>query len=157
MSQKKKKHQLSKRQRQRPPKPEVFPRRDLPEDTTLIPTPAGEVRMSEVIAEFIEPYPWTDLEDLKKLVSLAVMAWNLTLFPVEQREKMLQELALKVPPDFRRELRAHVEDLMRRKLEHFAGNTKVILDYQVTMTPDGPHVQVISTLSEPPNTRPAKP
>ena len=40
------------------------------------------------------------------------------------------------------------EDLIRRKELHFADNRRMILDFDLTMTADGPHLQIMSTLPE---------
>ena len=49
----------------------------------------GGIKMSEVIENFIEPY--MDLanteENLRKLLTLAGLAWNTALFPKEERAK----------------------------------------------------------------------
>ena len=71
MSQRKKKHQLSRRQRQRSPDPALLGNMHPPDDSLVIPTPEGMERMSEVMIEFIEPYEWTDLQDLRTYSSLA--------------------------------------------------------------------------------------
>jgi hypothetical protein len=149
MSQRKKKNQLSKKERQRANIPRPFHSKNLPDDVKVIPTPTGEARMSEVISEFIEPFEWADLEDLKKLVSIAIIAWNLAISPADRREELLREIALSIPPDLQQVMREHFEALIQRKLQYFADNTRFILDYQVTMTEDGPHVSVMSTLPEP--------
>jgi hypothetical protein len=140
---KKKKRDRKKRLRARKP---GFPH--LPPDSTVIANPPGEAKMSEVLLEFIEPY--TDerstTEDLKKVLSVATLAWNLALFPEAERPARLQEIEAAVPPDVRPTMRAFVEEMLQRKLTYFAHIRRAILDYQVSMTPDGPHVQVISTL-----------
>jgi hypothetical protein len=153
MSQRKKRNQLSKRERQRAGTLGSFPGKHIADDIKVIPTPADQARMSEVIIELIEPFEWTDLEDLKKLVSIAIIAWNMANSPANVREDMLQKFALSIPPDLQAIMREHVEALIQRKNQLFPDNTRFILDYQVAMTEGGPHVSVMSTLPEPSSQR----
>jgi hypothetical protein len=74
------------------------------------------------------------------------MAWNLCLFPSPRREEQLQELAKSIPPDVRPMAIQIVTQLIQRKLTHFPDNKRAILSYEVTMTANGPHVQVMSSL-----------
>jgi len=49
--------------------------------------------MSEVLGAFVEPY-WemaTTYEDYKKLISLAIIAWNTALLPKEKRKQVLED------------------------------------------------------------------
>ncbi len=50
-----------------------------------------------------------------------------------------------MPPDVRRDGQAILEERIQRKLRHFAGNRRLIVDYKLTQTPTGPHLAVIST------------
>jgi hypothetical protein len=40
---------------------------------------------------------------------------------------------------------AIAEEMVQRKETHFAHNKRVIMNYKVTMTKEGPHVTVLST------------
>jgi hypothetical protein len=54
-----------------------------------------ELRMSQVIAEFIEPYRCTvqNLSDFHILVSFAISAWNLAVMPEKKREEKFKILS----------------------------------------------------------------
>jgi len=43
-------------------------------------------------------------------------------------------------------MKAIVDEMMQRKETHFAHNKRMIMNYQVKMTKEGPHVTVLSTL-----------
>ncbi len=147
---KKKKQQLRKKQREQFQKTRPLRPAPLPDNVRIISTPAGAAKMSEVLLDFIEPYSdqWRTLEELKKLLSLAIVAWNAALISGDERDEMLKQMALKVPPDFRLELISILEPMIQRKLLYFASNTRFILSCDVTMTANGPHVSVMSTLPE---------
>ena len=146
MSSRKKKKKRDRKKRGRPPKPGLRPPGFLG-DNVVIATPPGERKMSEVLLEFIEPYSgqWTTQEQLEKLLAVALVAWNAALFSGSERDKFLQEMVQTMPPDVRPAMRAIVDEMMQRKLAHFASNRRVIISYEVTPTPSGPHVSVLST------------
>ncbi len=104
--------------------------------------------MSEVLLEFVEPYSeqWRTEEQLQKLLSVAVIAWNAALFAGRKRDEFIQQMVEGVPPAVRPDLRAIIEEMIQRKVTHFASNKRMIFDYQVTMAPSGPHLAVVSTL-----------
>jgi hypothetical protein len=77
---------------------------------------------------------------------VGLVAWNAALMAGDKRERFLQDMVQAVPPEVRGDMRSIVEEMIRRKETHFAANKRAIIDYQLTMTPSGPHVAVISTL-----------
>lgn len=54
-------------------------------------SPAGAEKMSEVIQQFIAPYmPLVrNLQDMERLVTMALVAWNAALLPPAERAEML--------------------------------------------------------------------
>ena len=61
-------------------------------NTLLIQAPPGELKMSDVLKEFVEPYAdtWRNEEELGRLLVLAIIAWNTALQPLEEREDSIQ-------------------------------------------------------------------
>jgi len=55
--------------------------------------------MSEVLLEFVESYSryWRTKEDLNKLLSVAVIAWNAALLAGNERKEIIEN-ALKAAP-----------------------------------------------------------
>jgi len=147
MGSRKKKKKRDRKKRARPPKP-ILPQHRLPEGTVIVETPAGTRKMSEVLLEFVEPYSdaWETDEELRKLLTLALVAWNAALMSGGVRDQFLQDMETAMPPEARPTMRAIVAGMIQRKLTHFASNTRSIIDFQVTPTPEGPHVSVASTL-----------
>ena len=117
-------------------------------DSMVVIEPVGKERMSEVLMEFVEPYSgqWETLEELDKLLSFASIAWNAALLPSSKQATFIDEAVAKMPPDLRPEMRTRLEEMVQRKLTHFAGIKRAIINFQVSMTPEGPHVLVASTL-----------
>ena len=153
MSHKKKKKRNEQRprppKRGRPSKGKV-PRIGALGDSIIVHAPAGERKMSEVILEFLEPYlgDWETVDQFKEIVGLGVIAWNAALFPGDKRVELLEEMVRALPPEARSEMKGLFTELIRRKDTRFASNKRVIFDYQVTMTPSGPHLTVLSSLNK---------
>lgn len=147
MSARKKKNKRDKRKKARPLKPSYKPL-GLPDNVQLIATPPGVVKMSDVLKEFVEPY-WDDCptEDaMRKLLSVAVIAWNAALYTGKRRSDFIEKMVQAVPPEVRPDMRAVVQELTQRKETYFAENRRMIVDFQFTMQPTGPYLNVVSTL-----------
>lgn len=56
--------------------------------------PCGEVKMSEVLMDFVEPYrELADAEEAyRKLLTLAVMAWNASFLPEKEQQDMIERV-----------------------------------------------------------------
>lgn len=122
--------------------------KDVPLDgCKIVVQPSGETKMSEVLLEFIEPYSqyWKTKEELNKLLGVAVIAWNAALLPGNERKEIIENAVKVAPPEIRQDMKAIVEEMIQRKETHFAHNKRMIMNYQVTMTKEGPHVTVLST------------
>ena len=117
----------------------------LPDSIMAMP-PLGGIKMSEVLMEFVEPYSgqWQTAEELTKLLGVAVIAWNATLLPRREQAAFIDEAVNKVPLEVCSDMRTFLDQMIQRKITHFASNKRVIVDYQVSMTPAGPHVVVLS-------------
>jgi hypothetical protein len=123
---------------------------ELPENVLLVESPPGE-KMSEVLLDFIEPYvdePADDVDNLRKVLVVAIVAWNAAIVPHAEGEKLIEICLDAMPETMHAEARAWLDELIRRKQQYFADNRRLIINYTVTMRPDGPFVQVMSTLSD---------
>jgi hypothetical protein len=122
--------------------------KNLPLDgSKILVQPSGQRKMSEVLLEFLEPYSqyWKTKEELNKLLGVAVIAWNASLLPSNERKEIIENAVKVAPPEIRQDMKVIVEEMMQRKERHFAHNKRMIMNYQVTMTKEGPHVTVLST------------
>jgi hypothetical protein len=120
----------------------------LPEPKRFNPTPPGKHKMSEVLKQFIEPYAEgaTTEEHRRKLLSVAVVAWNASLFPPEKRGRMLDTIIDNTMPYGAEDMKLVINELIRRKERYFSHITRLIVSYDLTMTKDGYHLSVASSL-----------
>jgi hypothetical protein len=153
MSARKRREKKRKKNQQKPLKPSQSPVPDFASYPTLDfrsspAMPAGVVKMSEVLEDFLDPYwdTWKTEEDLRKLVLVGVVAWNAAIVSGKPGESLIREVLNSVPPDLRSDLRMMLDDLILRKEKHFADNKRLILNYQVKSSPSGPSLVVASTL-----------
>lgn len=113
---------------------------------TAVPSAAvrspGRLKMSEVIEHLAEPLiddMVTTPEDIERVIMMTILAWNLTLFPPEQRDKNLREAARKVLPDDEAALSvlSWVCDVVaERKRKFYPHVNHMILDVHFTRQPD---------------------
>jgi hypothetical protein len=117
-------------------------------DVVLISAPPGEVKMSEVLLELIDPLleAAPTLEGMRKVVVVGLVAWNTALRPRDEWDESLKPLLATIPEDLHADFLVTVASLIRRKLELFPDIDRYILNYDLTMTPTGPHLNVISTM-----------
>lgn len=121
---------------------------NLPKNAKVIHGPVG-VKMSDTLLEFAEPYieSYEDEDHLTKVLTMTMFAWNMANFPPEGREDMIGKSLQTLPEEVRADGRVVLEMMMRRKEMYFADNKRTILSYALTMTPKGPHVDVVSTVT----------
>ncbi len=110
--------------------------------------PRGEVKMSAVMLDFIKPYEqvWETEDELRKLVVVAIVAWNAAIAPDDKGEALVQSTMATFPPEAQVDFLSIVVALVERKQRFFASNTRLIVDYNLTLTRDGPHLLIMSTL-----------
>ena len=118
--------------------------------------PSGEVKMSEVLTDFIEPYlEFTDTEEAyRKLLTLAITAWNISLLPEEEQQGMIDNVLETMPAtseEVKADLREIVNMLIARKKTYFSEHTRMIVEFELTDTGRGYHLSVASTLEELPS------
>jgi len=73
-------------------------------------------KMSEVLWEFLAPYmPLApDRVAVEKLLTMAIAAWNVTLFPVGERAQRLRGLSTTLPAEARTDFLALIQEMMTR-------------------------------------------
>lgn len=107
-------------------------------------------KLSAVLLDFIEPFrkhAQTD-EAFKKLVTLAVIAWNAAVLPKTERKELIDTTINSIVTMAGEEWRKDSEDilamLIKRKERHFAGDKRFIVDYRVAETHGEFHLSVAS-------------
>lgn len=121
----------------------------------VVTNPKGEVKMSEVLEDFVDPY--LDMAQTRsqreKLFSIAVLAWNLAIMPKKEQQPLIDELLNRVlnedDPLAQQDIREIVDELIERKQTFFAKNKRYIIDYQIQDTGKEFFLSVASTLSSP--------
>jgi len=113
----------------------------------------GTVPTSEPLLAVAQPLleRSDDMEEARLAVQAAAMAWNLALEPQESREALIRQLAEEACYDDPRErsrAKRTLRMLVDRKLALFPDDGRVIVDFDLTETPEGMQVSVVSaTLS----------
>ncbi len=124
----------------------------IPGGSRVVPAPAGQARMSEVLETFVAPYRGlADTEEaFRNLLNLGMLAWNAALLPEDKRRAMLDETLAagfsRASEAQRAQARGLVEDLIRRKEQHFADNQRAIVSFNLTDTGHEYRLFVASTL-----------
>ncbi len=117
-------------------------------DMEAMPSQPGEERMSEVLERFVDPYvrQARDDADYRKLMTLAVGAWNTSLLEPEKQADFLASLTGILPsPTRQKDLRDILLGMIERKKRFFADNHRFILEHQLTLVDGEFHLAVIST------------
>ncbi|HKZ85590.1 MAG TPA: hypothetical protein VJ793_18285 [Anaerolineae bacterium] len=120
----------------------------------IVVEPSGQVKMSDVLADFVEPYSHlADTEEAyRKLLTLAVLAWNASFLPKNKQQEMIDQVIDGGIPTGTEELRAGLKDIVRmliaRKQKHFAEYKRNMIDFELTDTGTGYRLTVASTLDE---------
>jgi len=126
---------------------------DFPEEPQCISFRAlGGVKMSDVLGEFVDPYAdfVEGIESYRRLLSLAVLAWNAALAPDVQRQAMVDQVLREGLRDASEEWlatgREIVDQLIVRKQRFFAGYRRPILDFSLEDRGDHYYLAVASAL-----------
>ncbi len=123
--------------------------------TDIVKNPKGEVKMSEVLEEFVEPYlpEANGLEQQQMVFEMAIIAWNLAILPAHKRQSALEDMFNNLMKDKRaivkRDLNNLIDEMVQRKLELFPNNRRYIIDFQLEDAGDQFHLSVASTLAPP--------
>lgn len=118
--------------------------------------PSGEVKMSEVLTAFIEPYieSASTEEAHQKLLMLAIVAWNAALLPEEDQQDIVDKAVEAIPAAswaMRAYMRAFMSELIERKKTYFSEYTRMIIDFELTDRGEDYYLSVASTLEKPPS------
>jgi thymidine phosphorylase len=121
----------------------------------IVTNPKGEVKMSEVLESFVEPYldAAQNQSQREKLFSIATIAWNLALLSGGDRssliDKMIQAGIKSNDRLAQQDTREIINEMIIRKQKFFADNKRYIIDFQLQDAGSQFHLSVASTLSNP--------
>jgi hypothetical protein len=114
--------------------------------------PSGEVKISEALEDFVEPYlEFANTEEAcRKLLTLAVIAWNVSFLPEEEQQDIVEGISAEVMPAATEEQKADLKGilsmLIARKKVYFSEYTRKIIGFELTGTGKGYYLSVASTL-----------
>ena len=104
------------------------------------PTPPGELKISEAILRVNEPLRtrFKEPHRIETIISLTVMAWNISLFKGEKRIELQEQMMEKLPAALGGEdvgmFLDSLEFLIERKEKIFPDVQEYILDYKVSFS-----------------------
>src|SRR5579884_2183482 len=83
----------------------------------VITTPHGMAKVSDVLMEFVEPYSafWETEDQLRKLLSVALVAWNATVCDGEKAAALIRDTAQTLPADAQADFLGIVAEMIERK------------------------------------------
>lgn len=116
----------------------------------------GLPKMSETLIKFAEPYldRGHGLDVFRAGVSMAAMAWNLTLLPPSRRDREIEFLFATIGPIFdgmdRATFHAMLHEMVLRKEMLFGDDLRLIAGYDVIERKDDYYVNVAAVLSRRP-------
>jgi hypothetical protein len=122
----------------------------------VVVAPSGEVKMSDVLGDFVAPYysMAKTANAYRMLLTLGSLAWNASFLSHDQQEEMIdQVLASGLPTATDQEateLRALVHELIARRKALFSEHKRLIVSFDLKDTGEGYHLAVASTLEEVP-------
>ncbi|WP_143467528.1 hypothetical protein [Leptolyngbya ohadii] len=109
----------------------------------------GKLKMSDTMKAFVKPY-WDETHDREgrlKLLSVAVIAWNLTLSSADQQRQDMENMIREIcgeDDQAKQDMREILEELMARKRSAFANIRRYIVDFELRETHDDVHLSVVS-------------
>jgi hypothetical protein len=111
-------------------------------------------KMSDVPESLVEPYREADATEssFRKLLALAVTAWDASFPPLEVQKAMCDEVLLKsrMPDSDFHFARAFLQELIDRKNRHYSRIKRTTIEFVLTDTGVGFHLSIVSTFPVPP-------
>ena len=119
----------------------------LPRDEVIIATSFGGIKMSKVMEKFVEPYYEVvkNEEEYRRLLTVAIIAWNATLMAENERAPTLRRLLVTLSEELRADAMEFIKELMVRKEKYFPEYRRGFIDYELTVSPGGWQLSVVST------------
>ncbi len=117
----------------------------------IVTNPLGEVKMSDVLEEFVDPYlpAMKNHSQREKLFTMAAIAWNAAIMPEQERQSMLEqtiEQSFAGNPLAQMDALNIIGEMVDRKQQFFADNKRLIMDFQLQDMGETFHLSVASTL-----------
>ena len=120
-------------------------------NTQVMVNPTGTEKMSEVILRFAAPCKDHDGPVPRAMIEIAIIMWNASFMPSDMQRKAVEDVVNVLPShdsEARREMLRTAHMLLERKKQHFSDNKRMIMDYHITESAHGIHLDVVSTVPE---------
>jgi hypothetical protein len=119
---------------------------------SMVSNPKGEVKMSEVLEAFVDPYldSAKNRTQRERLFGIASLAWNLAIMSESDRQPVINQMLKSIDLTIRQDTKTLIDELIARKQKFFADNERHIVDFQLQDMGDQFHLSVASTLLKPP-------
>ena len=103
-------------------------------------------KLSEIIIEMIDPYHNDDKKHIESLVSIAVLAWNMTIVPQEEAKRMNADIINTLHGDTEQiiQMEELIVNLMMFKTEQCVNDNRFIVNYHLDTSDKLPHLTVLS-------------
>ena len=133
----------------------------------------GGVKLSAALIELCEPFEPENLstKEFENLIALAAVAWNIAVFPKDEQLERLTSF-IETMPNMKEELEMEIDAVLhddskdtgsapatttihfigamiQRKDELFPNDNRLVLNYSVKDSPEGPHLTVSSAPIDP--------
>ena len=104
-------------------------------------------KISDALVDLVLPYKDDAMTDeaYQTLLSLGILAWNLTLLAERERESMLADCIASCPQEERGMARNLIGELMARKQALFPNVKRYIVSFELSNIGDQYHINVVST------------
>ena len=108
----------------------------LGDHTRFVSTPKQQPKVSAMLLELLSPYleeteDLEDLDEIEMLFLLGMMAWNITVQPLEEQPELLRKSVNVFPPESQAEIKEFLQELMHAKMELFPEHKLMIVDFKV--------------------------
>jgi len=119
----------------------------------IVVEPQGVEKMSEVIIDVAKPLldVCENVEAEKKAISIAIIVWNICLLPESEQDEAIQKLCDDLAPSRDASDIAtfmfYINKIMERKKKHYSHIIRAVVNYHISDTAEGFHLDVASTLS----------
>ena len=111
-------------------------------------------KLSAVLLDFVSPFQEKDMTDeaYRKLMALAVIAWNATILPEVEGKKLVETSVQSIVDSAGEEWRSGAEFAIAMLIEHkkrkYADDQRFIVEYRLAETENGYHLAVATLMKE---------
>ena len=106
-----------------------------------------EKKLSEIILEMIEPYKDMDKENLEKIILFAICAWNMTIVPEKEGEKLFNTILeyFKNDEEGEKTFTALIGSFIKYKLDNYPNDIRFIVNKTFDISDGEPRLVIAST------------